>query len=561
MTTVLDDLRLGARTLRRHARAYAAPFLMLTIGLAAATTMFSIVSAVLLDPLPYAHADRLSLVWDRVGESTRDVWLSPPEFADLRERARAFSELAAMTDRRYTLTNRSTPEELQAVAASPNLFELLGTQPRAGRLFRSGDDIHGSGFVTVLASPLAERLFGSAAAAVGQIVTLDGQGWTVVGVLPRAFSIWPPSSVFPKRVDLWVPIDSETYTRAGRNQNFLHVLARIRDGVTFEAAATDLTRVSSAINDEHPEQYKNRRWRMALVDFRQQLVGPSRPALLILFGSVGLLVLVACANVANLLLAHAASRTQEMAVRAALGASRARLLRQVLTESALLGLVATFAGIIAASWAVAWAAHSGPADVPRLAAASIDARTLVFSGCLALVTSLVFGAAPAWQLSHSSTADGLKEGLRGSTSGPRTRRYRSAFVIGELAIAVGTDDRNRAARQGIRRIDSGEHGISRRCGRDRASTATRQLVSKPRDPCGLFSSACGSTRCALGCHGRGRRYAIANEWRVSRQHLRSVRRQIPGLRSRDPGGSPRCDSAVFRHAGNQAGGRPRVRRS
>ncbi len=436
MQAFIADLKHGARLLFTHPAVYVAAFLTLAIGIAAATTMFTIVNAVLLAPLPYANPDRLALVWDRSGDSGRDIWLSPPEFADLRERSETLEDAAALTDRRYTLTGRAEPEELQAAAVTPGLFAMVGARAVAGRVLQAGDDRQGSGLVAAISEPLAERLFTSAAAAVGQALTLDGQAWTVVGVLPRSFSIWPPSAVFPRRVDVWVPIDDQTYTAAGRNQNFLHALVRVKTGVGFERAAADVARVARAIERDHPDFYANQRWRMTLVGLHEHLVGGVRPAVLILFGAVGLLLLVACANVGNLLLARAGARSQEMAVRAALGASRGRLLRQVLAESAVLATIATVAGIVLSTWAVAWIAQAGPADVPRLETAAIDVRVLVFSACLAAGTTLLFGAAPALQLSHAQSGERLKDGLRGSTSGPRARRLRGAFVVAQVAFAV-----------------------------------------------------------------------------------------------------------------------------
>src|SRR5689334_20199594 len=189
MQTFLSDLRHGVRMLRAHPAVYATAFVTLAIGIAAATTMFTIVNSVVLEPLPYAHADRLALVWDRTGDSPRDIWLSPPEFADLRERADAFADAAALTDRRYTLTGRGEPDDLQGAAVSPNLFAMLGVKAAAGRVFQTGDDRHGSGFTALISEPLAERLFGGAGAAVERPLVLDGQTWTIVGVLPRTFSI------------------------------------------------------------------------------------------------------------------------------------------------------------------------------------------------------------------------------------------------------------------------------------------------------------------------------------------------------------------------------------
>jgi putative ABC transport system permease protein len=434
--TLVSDLRHGARMLRAHPAVYATAFATLAIGIAAAITMFTVVNAVLLEPLPYAHADRLALVWDRAGDSARDIWLSPPEFANLRERAGAFAAVAALTDRRYTLTGRGEPDDLQGAAVSPNLFAMLGVRAAAGRIFRAGDDRHGSGFVALISEPLAERLFGGAGAAVEQLLMLDGQTWTIVGVLPRSFSIWPPSSVFPKRVDVWVPIDDETYTRAGRNQNYLHTLVALNDGVSIAAARADVARVSAAIAREHADFYRDERWRMTVVGLQDYLVAGVRPALLILFAAVGLLLLVACANVANLLLARAGGRAQEMAVRAALGASRARLLAQVLSESAVLAGAAAAAGVLLATWLVAWIAHAGPADIPRLAAAHVDVRVLSFGALLAVCTTLLFGAAPALQLSQAQAGDRLKEGIRGTTGGRRSRRLRALFVVAQFAGAV-----------------------------------------------------------------------------------------------------------------------------
>ena len=252
MSTLLADVRLAIRTLWKHPRAYAAAFLILTVGLAAATTMFNVVNAVLLEPLPFSHPDRLALVWDRTGDSDNNIWLSPPEFADLRQRVRAFDRISAMTDRRFTLTSRSGPEELQAAAVSPDFFDLIGVRARSGRVFRAGDDVHGAAPVALITEPLADRLFSGASAAIGGRVILDDRPWTVVGVLPRDFALWPPSSVFPKRVDVWVPIDAETYLRAGRNQNFLHAIARLREGIGLDAATSDLARVSEEMRANIP---------------------------------------------------------------------------------------------------------------------------------------------------------------------------------------------------------------------------------------------------------------------------------------------------------------------
>ncbi len=429
------DFKHGIRVIRNHPGVYLTSILTLAIALAAATTMFSIVNAVLLRPLPYTQPERLGLVWDQQGDSPRDLWLSPPEFSDLREQTSAFQDVAALTDRKYTVSGFAEPDELQAVAVSPGFFSIIGAAPRSGRGFRPADEVRGA-HVAIVSEPIAERYWGSAARAVGRALTLDGQTCTVVGVLPRTFSFWPPSAVFPKRVDVWVPIEADTYVGSVRTQNFLHVLVRLRDGVSFAQASADLARASERIERTHAEVYKDQHWRMRLVNLQEHLVRGVRPGVLILSGAVGFLLLIACANIASLLLARSGTRMQEMAVRTALGANRGRLLGQVLVESGVLALIATAVGILLSIWIVAWIAHAGPVDVPRLAEVTVDRRVLLFSAALALLSTLVFGAAPAVQLSRSHAVDQLKEGLRGSTSGPATSRVRGFFVVVEIALAL-----------------------------------------------------------------------------------------------------------------------------
>jgi hypothetical protein len=261
MDTWRSDFVHGARMLRQYPAIYAVAILTLALGMAAASTMFSIVDAVLLRTLPYRDADRLALVWDRAGDSARDYWLSPPEFADLQQTAHAFEEMAALFDRRFTLTGRGDAEELQAVAVSPNLFSMLGATTVAGRTLHEGDEQGGGPLAVVLSEPVATRLFGGATAAVGQPITLDQQTWTVVGVLPRGFTIWPPSAVFPRRVDVWMTIAPDTYVTAGRRQNFLHALVRIKPGLDFASAAADVQRVSDVIARDHADAYANQGYR------------------------------------------------------------------------------------------------------------------------------------------------------------------------------------------------------------------------------------------------------------------------------------------------------------
>jgi putative ABC transport system permease protein len=436
MDTTLSDFRHGVRMLRKYPAIYAIAIATLALGIAAATTMFSIVDAVLLRALPYRDADRLALVWDRAGDSARDYWLSPPEFRDLQETATAFDASAALMDRRLTLTGRDQAEELQGVGVTPTLFEMVGVIPAAGRTLQSGDEQRSATPPAVVSEALAVRLFGSAAGAIGRPVVLDQVGWTVVGVLPRGFTIWPPSPVFPRRVDVWFAIPADLYANSTRNQNFLHALVRLKPGVAMTTAAADVQRVSQIVARAHPESYGNQRWQMTLVGLQDHLTHGVRSAVLIMFAAVGLLLLIACANVANLLLTRAADRTREMAVRAVLGASRMRLLRQALIESSVLAIAAAVIGTVLAPWMVIAILRLGPADVPRLQDAGVDLRVLGFSAALTLLTTLLFGAAPALQLSQTQTVERLKSGVRGSTDGPRARRTRAGFAIAQIALAL-----------------------------------------------------------------------------------------------------------------------------
>jgi putative ABC transport system permease protein len=435
VTGLARDLLHGCRAAIAHPAVHLVGILTLGVSIAAVTTMFSVVDAVLLQPLPYRDAARLALVWDRTGDSTRDIWLSPPEFADVRERTRTLSDLAALTDRRFTLTGRGEAEELQAVAVSPGFFAMLDVRPAAGRLLDARDERPGTRTV-VIGDATAERLFGSPGAAVGRPLVLDAEAWTVIGVLPRGFVFWPPSTVFPRHVDAWIPIDADAYVRSGRNLNVLHALVRLRDGVAMRAAEADLQRVSDGIERDQAGFYAGKRWHLAMTPLASHLVGPVRPAITILFAAVGLLLLIACANVGSLLVARAAARSEELAVRAALGAGRLRLCRQLLAESAIVGVPGAVVGVLLSLWTVAWIGRAGPLDVPRLDAAAVDVRVLLFSGGIALASTLLFGAAPVLQVLADERAGRLRAGARGATSSLESRRLRRVFATAQVALAV-----------------------------------------------------------------------------------------------------------------------------
>ena len=441
MRTLWQDVRYGARALWKSPAFTLVAVLAVALGVGANTAIFSVVNTVLLRALPYENSERLvALYTGRDAAAAPSGPLSYPDLLDYRGQTRAFEYVAGYqgVGTVMSLGPGDEPERVRGTEVMADLFPALGVRAARGRVFTREEDVEGGPRVIVISDGLWRRRFGSDPAVVGREVRmgLTGRPATVLGVMPPGFK-FPPDDA--EALDYYIPFVAQNAgpdadVMRNRDSYFIPVVAKLRDGVPFEQAAAEVSTVAARLEAEHPETNTNRRARV--VRLHEDLVGRVRPALLILLGAVGLVLLIACANVANLLLARAAARGREIAVRTALGATRARVARQLLTESLLLGLAGGAAGLLLAVWGVEAIVRLSPANVPRLAESSIDARVFLFALGVSILTGLVFGLAPALSASKTDLAAALKEGGRGGSAGARQGRLRSALVVVEVALSL-----------------------------------------------------------------------------------------------------------------------------
>jgi putative ABC transport system permease protein len=426
MHAFLQDLRHSLRLVVKQPGASFIAVLTLALGIGANTAIFSAVDAVLLRPLPYPQPDRLVMVWEkRISEGVLNNVVAPADFLDWSRMNGAFDAMAAYIPITADLTGAGEPARLSCAAVSPPFFDILGTRPILGRNFRAEEASVGQHRVVILSHGLWERRFGSNASIVGQKIVLNGIPHEVVGVLPRTFE-------FPDRsLELWAPL--ALGASPSRVQHSFEVYARLKEGVTIERARAEMDRVGAELSTTYPEA--NRTHGAHVVPLREELTAPARSGLLLLLGAVAFVLLIACVNVANLLLARAASRRREMAVRAALGAGRGRLAGQSLTESLVLGVLGGAAGLLVARWGIGVIRALAPSELPVLGMdrLGLDPRVLLFTLLLSVLTSLLFGLLPAWHLASQDVGGTLKDGSR--TAGGVRRRIRLALVVGEIALA------------------------------------------------------------------------------------------------------------------------------
>lgn len=429
MDTLWNDIRYAMRGFRRSPGFALVAVVTLGLGIGANTAIFSFVDELLLKALPYERPDELVMAWqdERARGGPEDEWTSPPNFLDWREHNRSLTDVAAWTDAAYTLVASDTdPERLQAARVASGFFSILGVQPAIGRGFTREDEDAGSG-VTVLTHELWQRRFAGRADIVGSSISLDGDPYTVIGVLPPRFE-------FPMLAgaELYTPL-TDIANICGRRCIFLRTVARLRPGVTMEEAQQDMAALGDRLAEE---QEANRNITIRLTALRDEIVGPMRLPLLLLLGAVGFLLLIACANVANLLLAQAARREGEIAVRAALGARRSRIARQFLTESVVLAIAGGALGVVIGAWGVDLLVALMPSQGRQLVDVGIDGRVLAFTTAVSIATGIAFGLAPALQLARKEPSSVLRESSRGSRSGRRQRRIRGALVVSEIALAL-----------------------------------------------------------------------------------------------------------------------------
>src|SRR5436189_3148693 len=425
-----QDLRYGLRTLAKNPAFTSIAIVALALGIGANSAIFSAVDAVLLRPLPFKTPEQLVMVWENAAHLgfPRNT-PSPANFLDWQKQARSFTGMAAMAERSFNLTGVGEPERLEGRRVSANLFELLRVPALLGRTFVPDDDKPGT-HVVLLSYPLWQRRFGSDPAVIGQALTLNGESYTVVGVMPRLVQL--PG--YENRNDqLWVPIAFPSEEAAQRGNHFLEIVARLKPGVTLKQAQAEMETISARLAQQYPDY--NTRIGAVVVPLHEQVVGDIKPALLVLLGAVGFVLLIACANVANLLLARAAVRQKEIAVRLALGANQSRLIRQFLTESVLLAFFGAGLGLLLALLGLRALRTFIPATSSQVETINIDARVLIFTALVAVVTGIAFGLAPAIHGSHLNLNDTLKEGGRDSAGGSKGNRARSLLVIGEVAVS------------------------------------------------------------------------------------------------------------------------------
>jgi len=434
LETILQDLRYGVRVLLKNPGFTAVAVITLALGIGANSAIFSVVNAVLLRPLAYKDPERLVLINHNYQKLNLKASVSAPGYAYYRDHAQSFSAVAAVTGWFVNLTGAGEPERLQGLLVSPNLFPMLGAEAARGRVLLEEEGQIGRNKVVVLSDAFWQRRFGGDPSVVGRALTLNGEPYTIVGVMPPTFQF---GREIGPAADFWAPIVFTPSQLSPDNLTveYLAVIASLKPGVSLRQAQAELDSIARTLREQYMPGSDEGTWGLLVSPMRELIVGDIRPALLVLLGAVALVLLIACANVANLTLARSASRQKEIAIRAALGAGRGRVVRQLLTESTLVALAGGAAGLLLAGWGLSFLLRINEDKIPRAYEIGLDWRVVSFTAAVSLLTGLVFGLGPAFQAARADLHDTLKEGGRGGSAGLR-RGVRGALVVAEVSLAV-----------------------------------------------------------------------------------------------------------------------------
>jgi predicted permease len=436
----IQDLRYGVRVLRKNLRLTSMVVLSLAIGIGANTAIFSVTSTLLLKPLPYPNADRLAILWLRSpGIGIPQDWPSPGQYHDIKTRNHVFEETALAIGDNFILTGQSRAIKLDGIMASSSLLPMVGAKPLLGRIFLPDEDKPGQSHTVILTYALWQQTFSGDQSIVGRSITIDGKARTVIGVLPREFRLSHeviPTVAGIDKPEIFLPLPMDAKDEQDYGPENFNILARLKPGVTMQQAQADIAIIAARIREE---KHRDPSFTISVVPLIEQVVGNVRTAVLILFGAVALVLLIACTNVANLLLSRATVRQKEIAMRTALGAGRMRVVMQLLTESVLLGLLGGAAGLLIAAGCLYAVRQMHPGNIPRLDELGLDFGVLAFTLSISILTGVVFGLAPAFRASRIDLNAVLKAGGRGTLSGGlsvRRDKLRGALAIAELAVSL-----------------------------------------------------------------------------------------------------------------------------
>lgn len=426
---MLNDLRYALRQLIKAPSFTAVAIITLALGIGACTAIFSVVNTVLLRPLNYPQPDRIVSIRETNLPQFPVFSVSPPNYLDWEKQTKSYEYLAAYTGADLNLTGDGEPQQLSGLKATAHYFDVYGVKPILGRMWLPEEDAQGKDHVVVLSYHFWQRVFGGAADVVGRSIQLNGEPYTVVGIAQVGFGL-------TSKVEAWTPLafkPEETANNA-RGDHYINVVGRLRPGLTVAQARAELELLATQLAKQYPDS--NKGWGIFLMPIQDYIVRDVKPVLYTLLGAVGCVLLIACANLANLLLARASARSREISIRAALGAGRGRLIRQLLTESVVLAVGSGVAGVILARWGLDALLALAPSSLPRISEIHLDSGVLIFSLALSIITGLVFGIAPAWLAARADVNEALKQGTRGSTEGGARGRLRSALVVLEVTFAL-----------------------------------------------------------------------------------------------------------------------------